>query len=100
MNYDEVLKQLEDIELPERNTTLYMKLKTCEVGMFKLPGIIVERPEDWSDEHWQQTQEEMDSWVASEQGTGTRMTEYLWSFRKESQRDWFILKWSGNESCN
>jgi hypothetical protein len=75
-----------------------MKLKTCEVGMFKLPGIIVERPEDWSDEHWQQTQEEMDSWADSEQGTGTRMTEYLWSFRKESQRDWFILKWSGNES--
>ena len=53
MNYDEVLKQLEDIELPERDVTLYMKLKTCEVGMFKLPGVIVERPEDWSDEHWQ-----------------------------------------------
>jgi hypothetical protein len=77
-----------------------MKLKTCEVGMFKLPGLIVERPEDWSDEHWQQTQEEMDAWVASEQGTGTRMTEYLWSFRKESQRDWFILRWRGNEETN
>jgi len=84
-------------ELLERNTTLYMKLKTCEVGMFKLPGLIVERPEDWSDEHWQQTQAEMDTWAESEQGTGKRMTETLWSFRKESQRDWFILKWSGNE---
>ena len=98
MNYDELLKQLDDIVLPERDVTLYMKLKTCEVGMFKLPGVIVERPEDWSDEHWQKTQAEMDAWVDSEQGTGKRMTDVLWSFRKESQRDWFILKWSGNET--
>lgn len=98
MNLEEAFEKLEGIELPERDTTLYMKLKTCEVGMFKLPGIIVERPEDWSDELWQRTQEEMDAWSASEQGTGKRMTEYLWSFRKQSQRDWFILKWSGNES--
>jgi len=98
MNIEEAFERLEGIELPERDTTLYMKLKTCEVGMFKLPGIIVERPNDWSDELWQQTQTEMDEWAASEQGTGTRMTESLWSFRKQSQRDWFILKWSGNES--
>jgi len=98
MNLEDTFERLEGIELPERNTTLYMKLKTCEVGMFKLPGVIVERPEDWSDEHWQKTQEEMDAWADSEQGTGKRMTEVLWSFRKESQRDWFILKWSGNES--
>jgi hypothetical protein len=66
MNYDELLKQLEDIELPEQDVTLHMKLKTCEVGMFKLPGIVVERPEDWSDENWQRTQEEMDAWADSE----------------------------------
>lgn len=98
MNLEQAFEKLEGIKLPERDTTLYMKLKTCEVGMFKLPGIIVERPEDWSDEHWQQTQNEMDEWADSEQGTGKRMTETLWSFRKQSQRDWFILKWSGNES--
>ena len=98
MNLEEAFERLEGIELPERDTTLYMKLKTCEVGMFKLPGVIVERPEDWSDDLWQKTQAEMDAWADSEQGTGKRMTESLWSFRKESQRDWFILKWSGNES--
>jgi hypothetical protein len=98
MNLEEAFERLEGIELPERDITLHIKLKTCEVGMFKLPGIIVERPEDWSDELWQRTQEEMDAWSDSEQGTGKRMTETLWSFRKESQRDWFILKWSGNES--
>ena len=98
MNIEEAFERLEGIELPERDTTLHIKLKTCEVGMFKLPGVIVERPEDWSDELWQRTQEEIDAWADSEQGTGKRMTETLWSFRKESQRDWFILKWSGNES--
>ena len=71
-----------------------MKLTTCKVGMFKLPGIVVERPEDTSDEVWQKTQEELDAWAASEQGTGKRMTDILWSFRTEAQRDWFILKWS------
>jgi len=92
-----ILEKLEGVVLPS-DRTLHVKLKTCEVGLFKLPGIVVERPEDWSDEHWKQTQEEMDEWVASEQGTGKRMTETLWSFRKESQRDWFILRWSGNEN--
>ncbi len=71
-----------------------MKITNVEVGMFKLPGVVIERPEDCSDELWQKTQEEMDTWAASEQGTGKRMTDNLWSFRKESQRDWFILKWS------
>ena len=98
MNLEKAFERLEGIELPERDTTLHIKLKTCEVGMFKLPGVIVERPEDWSDELWQRTQEEIDAWADSEQGTGKRMTETLWSFRKESQRDWFILKWSGNEN--
>lgn len=71
-----------------------MKLQTCEVGLFRLPGIVVERPEDTSDESWAKTLEEMDAWAASEQGCGKRMTDYLWSFKKESQRDWFILRWS------
>ena len=69
-------------------------IKTCEVGMFRLPGVTIEKPEEWSDQQWQTIQEEMDAWAASEQGTGKRMTENLWSFRKESQRDWFILRWS------
>ena len=75
-----------------------MKLKTCEVGMFKLPGLIVELPKDTTDESKASLLNEMDVWAASEQGTGKRMTDTLWSFRKESQRDWFILRWSGNET--
>jgi len=69
-----------------------MNLKTCEVGMFKLPGIIIE-----ADENETITEEqlkEMEDWCNSEFGKGMRMTERLFSFRKESQRDWFILRWS------
>lgn len=66
-----------------------MKFKTCEVGLFRLPGVVFEK-ESMSDE----LMAELDEWAASEQGTGKRMTEVLWSFKTESQRDWFILRWS------
>ncbi|NBR62525.1 MAG: hypothetical protein EBT86_13030 [Actinobacteria bacterium] len=75
-----------------------MKLKTCEVGMFRLPGIIVEDDEDENKTKVSEEQlKEMEEWCNSEFGTGVRMTDRLFSFRKESQRDWFILKWSGND---
>ena len=72
-----------------------MKMKTCEVGMFRLPGIVIEPDEDEiiSEERLK----EMEEWCNSEFGTGMRMTERLFSFRKPSQRDWFILRWSGEE---
>ena len=75
-----------------------MKLKTCEVGMFRLPGILIE--DDEGDDVTSVSEEElkeMEDWCNSEFGTGMRMTERLFSFRKESQRDWFILRWSGKE---
>ena len=75
-----------------------MILKTCEVGMFRLPGIIVEDDEDENTTAVSEEQlKEMEDWCNSEFGTGMRMTERLFSFRKESQRDWFILRWSGKE---
>lgn len=75
-----------------------MKLKTCEVGMFRLPGIVIEDDDNEdaipvSEIHLK----EMEDWCNSEFGKGMRMTDRLFSFRKESQRDWFILRWSGNE---
>jgi hypothetical protein len=70
-----------------------MKLKTCEVGMFRLPGIIIEAEEDETIN--EDNIKEMEAWCNSEFGTGMRMTDRLFSFRKESQRDWFILRWSG-----
>ena len=69
-----------------------MKMKTCEVGLWRLPGVVIDK-----EEITQERLAEMDAWANSVQGVGTRMTEVLWSFKKESQRDWFILKWSGDE---
>ena len=66
-----------------------MKIETCQVGMFRLPGIVLDK-EEVTEEKLQ----EMDAWRLTEQGTGTRMTDLLWSFKTEAQRDWFILRWS------
>jgi len=69
-----------------------MKLQTCEVGMFRLPGIVIEAEEEETISEEQL--KEMEDWCNSEFGKGMRMTDRLFSFRKESQRDWFILRWS------
>lgn len=72
-----------------------MKMKTCEVGMFRLPGVIVEDDDDEDKTPVSEEQlKELEDWCNSEFGTGMRMTDRLFSFRKESQRDWFILRWS------
>lgn len=72
-----------------------MIFKTCEVGMFRLPGLVIEPEEE--EIISEESLKEMEDWCNSEFGTGMRMTERLFSFRKESQRDWFILRWSGKE---
>jgi len=69
-----------------------MKMETCQVGMFKLPGIVLNK-----EEMTEERLHEMDEWRQTEQGVGTRMTDLLWSFKTESQRDWFILRWSGDQ---
>jgi hypothetical protein len=69
-----------------------MKMQTCEVGMFRLPGVVLDK-----EEMTEEKLHEMDEWRQTEQGVGTRMTDLLWCFKKESQRDWFILRWSGDE---
>ena len=69
-----------------------MIFKTCEVGMFRLPGIVIEAEED--EIITEEQLKEMEDWCNSEFGKGMRMTDKLFSFRKESQRDWFILRWS------
>jgi hypothetical protein len=72
-----------------------MKMQTCEVGMFRLPGIVIEAEED--ETITEEQLKEMEDWCNSEFGTGMRMTDKLFSFRKESQRDWFILRWSSKQ---
>jgi len=64
-----------------------MKFERCEVGMFRLPGLTINREGYDPELHKQQVE-----W-ARENNCGMPMTEYLWSFRNEKQRDWFILRW-------
>jgi hypothetical protein len=65
-------------------------METCQVGMFKLPGLKFPKgllPEDLV--------VEMSVWC-KENNCGTLMHEEgtLWSFRNEGHRDWFVLRWS------
>jgi hypothetical protein len=63
-------------------------MKNCEVGPFRLPGIVFEKGELSTE-----LNEEMIKWAQAE-GVGMSMTESLWSFKKEAHREWFILRWS------
>lgn len=74
-------------------TVIHMKLKTCEVGLFRLPGLVVEHNADMSDTQMKHQLDEAEEW-SRETNCGKRMTDYMWSFRNEKQRDMFILRWS------
>lgn len=53
--------------------TVCLKIKTCEVGLFKLPGVVIDRPEDVSDETWNSLLIEVELW-STETNCGKRMT--------------------------
>lgn len=72
---------------------LNMKLKTCEVGLFRLPGVVVEHDKEINDTEMKMRLDEAEAW-SKETNCGKRMNDYLWSFRNEKQRDMFILRWS------
>ena len=63
-------------------------MKQVEVGMFRLPGLVFKKGQISPE-----LLEEMKRWAEAE-GVGMNMTEELWSFKKESHREWFILRWS------
>jgi hypothetical protein len=63
-------------------------MKYVEVGMFRLPGISFEKGQIT-----EELNNEMIAWANAE-GVGMSMTENLWSFRKASHREWFVLRWS------
>jgi hypothetical protein len=63
-------------------------LEKVEVGLFRLPGIRFEKGQIPAELH-----EEMVVW-AKENHCGTAMNEWLWSFKSEEKRAWFILRWA------
>ena len=62
-------------------------MKQVEVGPFRLPGLTFAQGELPTE-----LNEEMVAWAEAE-GVGMSMTESLWSFKKDSHREWFILRW-------
>lgn len=62
-------------------------MEHVKVGMFNLPGLRFER-----EQLTPELQAEMTAW-AKENHCGYPMNEWLWSFKTEAQRDWFILRW-------
>ena len=62
------------------------KITTCSVGMFNLPGLIIDYNQYTAEE-----MAEMELWGQS--NGATKMTDKLWSFRSAAKRDWFILRW-------
>lgn len=62
-------------------------MKHCQVGMFKLPGIVFNK-----DEISPELDEEMKDW-ANANNCGSRMTDTLWSFKSEKKRTLFVLRW-------
>ena len=66
----------------------FFNMETCEVGLFRLPGLKFDKnfvPEPMH--------EEMTKW-AKENNCGMPCNNWLWSFKTEAQREWFILRWT------
>lgn len=62
-------------------------MEHVEVGMFKLPGLKFEK-----DQLPDELVGEMEAW-ADENHCGYKMNNWLWSFKSQAQRDWFVLRW-------
>jgi hypothetical protein len=67
-------------------------MENCEVGPFRLPGIVFDKDELPAD-----LLLEMQEWANAE-GVGMSMTDRLWSFKKQAHREWYILRWSDDIS--
>ncbi len=67
------------------------KIQTCNVGLFNLPGAIVD-----TDQYTKELLDQLVEWVSAHGGKLMNTGSYgqLWSFRKEEHRNWFVLKWS------
>lgn len=63
------------------------KIETCEVGLFRLPGVKVDLNQYHEDEVKEMLAwaKDNDAYVVEDKG--------LFSWRKEAKRDWFILRW-------
>jgi hypothetical protein len=76
-----------NIKLPDAEGKKGPKIETCEVGMFRLPGIKLDL-----DQFTEAEQKEMEEF-AKESGAFVG-NDGLYSWKNAGKRDWFILKYS------
>ena len=77
---------LNGIKLPEAEGKKGPKLETCEVGMFRLPGVKIDLE--------QFTQEQIKEMEDFARESGAFIGGGLYSWKNAGKRDWFILKYS------
>lgn len=75
------------ITVPQPEDKKGPKIETCEVGMFRLPGVKVD-----FNQYTEEQVKEMLAW-AKENSAYVVEERGLFSWRKEAKRDWFILRW-------
>jgi len=71
-----------------------MKFEMVEVGMFRLPGLMIE--EDEENPIPEAAIEEMREWAnidPKKHGKEINPKKKLWAFRNEKQRNYFIMRW-------
>lgn len=77
---------LNGINLPEPEGKKGPKIETCEVGMFRLPGVKLDA------EQFSETElKEMEEFARE---SGAFIGNGLYSWKNAGKRDWFILKYS------
>lgn len=75
-----------NIKLPDPEGKKGPKLETCEVGMFRLPGVKIDL-EQFNEDQIKEMEE-----FARE--SGAFIGSGLYSWKNAGKRDWFILKYS------
>lgn len=76
-----------NIQLPEAEGKKGPKIETCEVGMFRLPGVKLDL-EQFTESELKEVEE-----FAKESGAFIGNSG-LYSWKNAGKRDWFILKYS------
>ena len=77
---------LNGIKLPEAEGKKGPKLESCEIGMFRLPGVRID-----SEQFTEDQMKEMEDF-ARESGAFVGNGHFSW--KNAGKRDWFILKYS------
>lgn len=74
-----------------------MEVKMVELGLFRLPGIVIEENED--EKLSLETLTEMREWSKEHKcGQEINPNKMIWSFKNEKQRNFFLMRWAGRKS--